>query len=140
MGVGVMAGRQRRVAGGRTELVKIKVTPEQLAELKSRAADLGVSVPRLMVDSALSPSGLTIPERHALFADLEPVGRVLAGLGNNINQIAARLNAGERASLGSVIATSAKVFETTGRLNDLLKSLTPPPRVPASTARAETPR
>lgn len=131
MGVGFVSGRQRRVPGGRTEVLKIKLTPEELQDVRQRAADLGVSPQRLMVDSTLSPIGLTVSERHGLWAELDRISTVLGPLGNNVNQIARALNAGERASLGSVIGTSAKVAEVAGRLKVVLDQVSPPTQRPA---------
>jgi hypothetical protein len=59
--------------------------------LRARAAGLGVSVPRLLVESALS--GVETPaERRAWIAEVFELRRLLATIANNINQLARTAN------------------------------------------------
>ena len=60
-------------------------------QLRARAAELGVSVPRLMVESALS--GVETPtDRRRLVAELFETRRLLATVANNVNQLARSAN------------------------------------------------
>ncbi|MGY5319294.1 plasmid mobilization relaxosome protein MobC [Neomicrococcus lactis] len=64
------------------------------AALRVAAASMGVTVPRLLKESALSVSrGETVTERHELIKELFLVQRGIAAVGNNINQIARAANA-----------------------------------------------
>lgn len=70
---------------------KVKVTPEEDAALVLRAKAQGVSVPRLLVESALS-SGETPTDRRDLLAVLFGLHRLGANIANNVNQLAAKAN------------------------------------------------
>ena len=70
---------------------QVKLTPTEHEQLRERAAALGVSVPRLMVESALS--GVETPaERRQMIADLFEARRLLATVANNVNQLAKLAN------------------------------------------------
>ena len=80
---------------------QVTLTEEEQRELRERAGRLGVSVPRLLVESALS--GVETPaERRAWLAELFELRRLLATVANNVNQLAkvantsGELRAGER--------------------------------------------
>jgi len=128
----VVGGRQRRVPGGRKIFVKARVTEEQLAQIQARAAGLGVSVSRLMVDSTLTPAGLSLPEQHALWSELEGLARLLSAVGNNVNQIAKVLNSGGAMRPGEVAGASEAVVRITARLDAVLDSLPAAPSGKAS--------
>lgn len=83
-------GRSRRanVAGGRQRDVKVKVSAEEQAVLAEMAAQHGVSVPRLLVESAMSNGQETPSERRAAMAELFAIHRLLSIVSNNINQAA----------------------------------------------------
>ena len=66
---------------------QVTLTPSEQRELRERAAGLRVSVPRLLVESALS--GVETPaERQAWIAELFELRRLLATVANNVNQLA----------------------------------------------------
>ena len=70
---------------------KVKLTEAERDRLRARAAELGVSVPRLLVESALE--GLETPtERRQLIAELFETRRLLATVANNVNQLARSAN------------------------------------------------
>lgn len=69
------------------------MTPEEEAALLLRANALGVSVPRLLVESALAPAGETLSERREVLAELFRVHRLLGTIANNVNQMAKATNA-----------------------------------------------
>lgn len=95
--------RRERHARPRTAVQKVMLSVEEQRRLRERAGELGVSVPRLMVESALS--GVETPaERRAWIAELFELRRLLATVANNVNQLAkvantsGELPAGERLS------------------------------------------
>jgi len=88
-------GRQRRanVVGGRQHSHKVKVTPEEEAILLALAHERSVSIPRLLVESAMAgPAIETITERRQLGVELTEIRRLLATIANNTNQIAKYAN------------------------------------------------
>lgn len=76
-------GRRRRanVAGGRKHRHAVLVTPEEEALLVQRAEAQRVTVPRLVVESALSEGGETPTQRRRAMAELFAIRRALAGDG-----------------------------------------------------------
>ena len=89
-------GRKRRAnaTGGRHYAHQVKVTPEEEAVLLQLAAAQGVSVPRLLVESALAVEDrTTATDRRAAIAELFRIHRVLGGAANNMNQLAKVANA-----------------------------------------------
>lgn len=113
-----MGGRQRRVPGGRSEVVKVRLTAEQKVVLDAKADELSVSVPRLLVDSALTPAGMSLPERHALWTELEGISRLLTRVGTNVNQIAAAMHA-----TGTIRPEVAGAADAVTRIADRLREL-----------------
>lgn len=68
--------------------------------MRLRAEELGVTVPRLLVESALSGGGEAVRERaaenefrHELRVELNQLQRAVGAIGVNINQIAKGVNA-----------------------------------------------
>ena len=83
--------RRAREPVAREVIQKVKLTGEERDELRLRAAELGVSVPRLMVESALA--GVETPtDRRRLVAELFEARRLLATVANNVNQLAHSAN------------------------------------------------
>jgi hypothetical protein len=87
--------RQRRanVPGGRRHYHRVGVTPEEEALLLQRAAAARVTVPRLLVESALAAQGETATDRASHLTELFHARRLLAAVSNNLNQIARATNA-----------------------------------------------
>lgn len=115
--------RQFNAEGGRDVTRKVKLTTAQDLALRVRADALQVSVPRLLVESALAESqGETAKERADLLKQLFGAQRELAAVGNNVNQIAHVANAsGElRADLER---TLADVRETTAMVREAISGL-----------------
>jgi hypothetical protein len=83
--------RRAREPVPRHVIHKVKLTAEEREQLRRRAAELGVSVPRLMVESALS--GVETPtDRRRMVAELFETRRLLATVANNVNQLAHSAN------------------------------------------------
>jgi hypothetical protein len=79
--------RRRREAEPRRVSQQVLLTAEEQEQLRARAGELGVSVPRLLVESALS--GVETPaERRAWIVELFELRRLLATIANNVNQLA----------------------------------------------------
>ena len=114
--------RRANVPGGRRHSHEVKVTPEEEAMLLQRAEAQRVSIPRLLVESALAPQGETPTQRRELLAEMFAVNRLLGNLANNVNQIAKATNAtGEwqpetAATLSAVRRTSARIDDAIDRL------------------------
>ena len=85
--------RRANVTGGRRHRHEVWVSPEEELALLSRADEAHVTVPRLLVESALAPAGETSSERRELAAEFFRAVRLLAALSNNVNQMAKATNA-----------------------------------------------
>ncbi len=93
-------GRQRRANdndGARQKRYVVKANDEEQTQLEARALVRGVTVPRLMVESALNLHIETDTDRKEAIAELFAIRRLLANVANNVNQIAKYANE-ERAS------------------------------------------
>lgn len=91
---GQLLGRSRRegVPGGRPGVRKVRTSPEEEAELLLRAGRLGVSVQRLLVESALAADREVPAERRQAMRDLFALRRQCAGVATNLNQLARQAN------------------------------------------------
>jgi hypothetical protein len=92
---------------------KVKLTETEREQLRTRAGELGVSVPRLMVEAALS--GVETPtDRRRMMAELLEVRRLLATVANNVNQLA------RSANISGQVDTGRWLEETLGEVDELL--------------------
>lgn len=119
-------GRQRRanVEGGRQHFHKVKVSAEEEGSLARLAAAQHVTIPRLLVESAIASehAGETPTERRNAIAELFALHRLLAAVSNNVNQIARATNAtGEVQE--DMRWTLAKVRETAVRIDKAIDGL-----------------
>ena len=71
------------------------VTAEEEAALVARAEREKVTVPNLLISSALSEQSDSPTERRAIAAELMSLHTLLARVSNNVNQIARHANAGD---------------------------------------------
>ena len=95
---------------------KVKLTEEERDRLRRRAAELGVSVPRLMVESALS--GVETPtDRRRTVAELFETRRVLATVANNVNQLA------HSANISGQVSEGRRLEQTLADVDELLAQL-----------------
>jgi hypothetical protein len=86
--------RRANVEGGRQHRHEVKVSPEEEALLLRLAHEQRVTVPRLLVESALAAgAGETPTERRDAMAQLFGLYRLLASVSNNVNQMARATNA-----------------------------------------------
>jgi hypothetical protein len=88
-----MRRRRANVAGGRRGDHRVKTSPEEEAVLLRLAAEQGVTVPRLLVESAMAGDRATAAERRDGIVELFAIRRLLAGVSNNVNQVAKKANA-----------------------------------------------
>lgn len=118
-------GRRRRAnaRGGRSHRHEVKVSAEEEARLVALAEAQGVTVARLLVESAMAGErGETASERRALITELFAVHRSVAGVANNVNQIARKLHTTDelavetRQVLAAALATMAGIDAVIDRL------------------------
>lgn len=118
-------GRRRRAneVGGRQHRHVVKVSPAEEGQLLRLAEAQRVTVPRLLVESALArEAGETVTERREAVAELFRIHRLLAAVSNNVNQIARATNATGQAqedleeSLRAVRRVAGRIDEAIDRL------------------------
>ena len=118
--------RRKRVEGGRRHRHEVKVTPEEEGQLLALALRYRVSVPKLLIDSALAGGAANAAAnasvRDELLTELFKAYRVLAGIANNVNQIARATNATGEAQ-AETSATLAAVRRTAERIDGLIDQL-----------------
>ena len=118
--------RRTRVMGGRKTRHEVKVTPEEEGRLLQLALRYRVSIPKLLVDSALaggaSHAAANASVREELLAQLFSAHRLLAGIANNVNQIARATNATGEVQAATA-ETLAKVREVAHRIDGLVDEL-----------------
>lgn len=79
----------------RSARVSVRVTPDELARLSERADAVGTSVAGLLLDSGLAvAAGYHIASRREEAGELLRLRRLVANIAGNVNQIAAKANAG----------------------------------------------
>ncbi len=118
------AARRHRVEGGRQHIVKIRFTDAEYDAIAARAVGAGVSIPRLLVDSALIRRNHPIVVSSALMAELVGLRRLVANLANNVNQIARKLNSGGVPD-SSIPVTADALRRALSRLDVALSGLAP---------------
>lgn len=88
--------RRANVKGGRVHRHEVWTSEEEEAALLVRATELGVTVPRYLVERALAAEGgETLTERRAFLAEVYGIRRLLAANSNNLNQLTKAVNSGE---------------------------------------------
>ena len=70
---------------------EVTLTPTEQQQLRERAAQLEVTVPRLMVEAALAGTQ-TLTERADIRLRLDQLVQLLANIANNVNQVAHQAN------------------------------------------------
>jgi hypothetical protein len=100
----------------------VKVTAEQEAALCVLAAGRGITVARLLVESALAGGAESAGVRAAAVAELAVLARGLGRVGTNVNQIAKATNATGETQAGTADALAA-VQHVMARLAAVLEEL-----------------
>ncbi len=114
--------RRANVAGGRAGDHRVKTSAEEEAALLLRARALNVTIPRLMVESALAENdGKTAVQRRDELTELFHIRRLLASVSNNVNQIARAVNAGHGVD-GELKHTLAAVDRVCGSLDEYMNA------------------
>ncbi|WP_307857103.1 plasmid mobilization relaxosome protein MobC [Pseudarthrobacter albicanus] len=85
--------RRANVHGGRMHRHEVKVSPEEEAQLLALAEKHRVTIPRLLIEAALSEGTENPSERRDQFMQLSTLQRLVGTVANNINQIAKHANA-----------------------------------------------
>jgi hypothetical protein len=85
--------RRANVDGGRMHRHEVKVSPEEEAQLLALAEKHRVTIPRLLIEAALSEGTENPSERRDQFMQLSALQRLVGTVANNINQIARHANA-----------------------------------------------
>lgn len=82
-------------ARARSARVSVRVTPDELARLAARADAVGTSVAGLLLECGLAvAAGDRIASRREEASELLRLRRLIANIAGNVNQIAAKANAG----------------------------------------------
>lgn len=118
-----MTGGRRRpnTTEARTIVHKVRVNEVEEAALNDRAAKQGVTVARLLVESALSDSsGETHAERENTLSLYFRLERLIANVANNINQIAKVANTTGSIDVSELRSYVAEAREAHLKLNDLI--------------------
>jgi hypothetical protein len=124
---GGQARRQRREPGGREYRVEVKMSAREKEQIERRAARLGLSVPRMLVESVLSGAGAAVAERHALYRELYAVHHLLTGVAGKLNLLADESAAPGRAVAKENTAAAQAAARVLGRLDTLLAAMPSPP-------------
>jgi hypothetical protein len=114
--------RRENSPAGTKKRRDVWVTAEEEAALVARAARERVTVPNLLVSSALSETAGTPTQRKAAMAELMAVHTLLARVSNNVNQIARHANAGEEFPQDAAAAL-AYVREVAMRIDRTIEGL-----------------
>jgi Bacterial mobilisation protein (MobC) len=117
-------GRRRRanVAGGMPVRHEVKMTVEEEARLVVLAKKQGVTVPRLLVESALGGGVETVTQRHQLLTEFYAARRLLAAVSNNLNQLTKVANATGEIHAEAVPAIR-KIAEVVARVDQLAEEV-----------------
>ncbi|MGO1569358.1 MAG: MobC family plasmid mobilization relaxosome protein [Brachybacterium sp.] len=124
-------GRRRRANvpadQGRVRHEVVVSQPEEL-RLKAAADRQGLTVPRLLVESALhavdaAQGGMSLTDRQALYTEVFSVNRKMAGVANNINQIAKQANSHDGFTRDEAEELTAEAKELYGQMRALVMRL-----------------
>ena len=118
----VLRRQGRRPGAPRPYVHKVKVTREQEELLLAKAEERGITVSRLLVESALAGGADAARMRADLAGELFRNARLLGKVGVNINQIARATNA-TRESQPDTLAAMVGVQRLVARMESLLDGL-----------------
>ena len=116
--------RTRAYEPGRRRICQeVTLTPEEQRQLRERAAQLNVTVPRLMVEAATSGTQ-TLTERAEIRLRLDQFVQLLANIANNVNQVAHQANIERRVVRREWFAENVEgIQELRGEIEDLLREI-----------------
>jgi hypothetical protein len=109
---------QRRV---RSIYYKLRLSEEERHALRLRAAAAGVTMSRLLIDSALGAK-VTVHERQALYIQWNRAAGELGKVGANLNQLAYWANTHQQ-DHGEAGAVAAEVHGLAAELRDLAEQI-----------------
>ncbi|WP_308128650.1 plasmid mobilization protein [Rhodococcoides kroppenstedtii] len=113
---GWLRSRQSNVVGGRVHRHVVKLTDEQELAVQAAARVQGVTVARLLADSALTAPRASVSRED--LAELFETTRLIGALGNNLNQIAKVAN-----STGELVPETAATLAAVRRVFDRVRTL-----------------
>ena len=93
--------RRANVTGGRQHAHQVRVTGEEEARLLALAGEQQVSIPRVLIESALAGGAQAAADRREAMEGLWALHDVVAGVANNVNQIARIANTERRLPVGT---------------------------------------
>jgi len=109
--------------GRRRVYQQVTLTSEEQQQLRERAGQLGVTVPRLMVEASLSGTR-TLAERAELRLRLDQLVQLLANIANNVNQVAHQANIEGRAVRREWFEENVEgIQDLRGEIEDLLREI-----------------
>lgn len=115
--------RRRREPVRRSAMLPVRVSDAERERLRARAQEVGVTMSRLMVESALAKVETTA-ERERVLVKLYRFERLLGNLANNVNQLAHQANiAGQVVAVERVTGYLDQLLEMRGQLQDLVDEL-----------------
>lgn len=116
--------RQANTPSGRPVACKVRLSEEEQARLLALADEQRVTIPRLLVESALASVGETSTQRRAAMVELFAIRHQLASVANNANQLARTANitgevpGGLEAMLLELRGLAARIDDTLDGLAD----------------------
>lgn len=113
--------RRANAPGGRPHQHMVRVTVMEEGQLRLLADAQRVTIPRLLVEAALS-RGETPSERRLALIELFRMRRELAGLATNVNQIAHAVNIDGRMPVGSA-ATLVQIEDLVAKVDAAIEAL-----------------
>ncbi|OZC46340.1 MULTISPECIES: plasmid mobilization protein [Nocardiaceae] len=113
---GWLRTRQSNVVGGRMYRHVVKLTEEQELAVQAAARVQGVTVARLLADSALKAPRASVSRED--LTELFAVTKLIAAVGRNLNQLAKVANA-----TGEVPPETAAAVDAVRRVFDRLRAL-----------------
>lgn len=113
---GWLRSRQSNVVGGRVHRHVVKLTDEQELAVQAAARVQGVTVARLLADSALKAPRASVSREN--LTELFETTRLIGALGNNLNQIAKVAN-----STGELVPETAATLAAVRRVFDRVRTL-----------------
>ena len=117
--------RRANTPGGRQHQHMVRVSEAEETHLKQLAAEQEVTIPRLLIESALAGVGETPSQRRVAMTELFAIRRQLAGVTTNVNQIARAVNTDGRLPVGSA-AAMAQIEDVVAKIDDAIEGLAAP--------------